>query len=104
MKVWEKEHQTLTETLESFDQVKAKNLKQAKAEVDKWTKALAVAQKKFSSKEELFKKMDMDIQAKEAMLNGFLQVKYNETWDSVLFLFMIFCISNLKMVVLNNTK
>jgi hypothetical protein len=48
--------------------------------------------------------MDMDIQAKEAMLNGFLQVKYNETWDSVLFLFMIFCISNLKMVVLNNTK
>ena len=75
MSVWEKEHQRLTETLESFDQVKAKNLKQAKAEVDKWTKALAAAEKKYSAKQEVFNKMDMDNQAKQALIAGYFEVR-----------------------------
>jgi len=74
MNVFQKEHQSLNAQLESFDQVKAKNLKQAKAEVDKWTKALATGEKRYEAKKEVFAKMDMENKAKEAMLAGFLDV------------------------------
>jgi len=73
MGIWEKEHKSLTEKLEHFEDNKAKSMNATKALIQKWTKALDTANKKYEAKHATFKDIELELSAKDAIVTNCAQ-------------------------------